>query len=71
MAVSSKRLVADSAETWYISTGFRCDFFVKGSPEKWSGVVKMYQKEYERWMAADLEDPDLKPELSRIERKRR
>ena len=21
------------------------------------GVVKMYQKEYERWMAADLEDP--------------
>ena len=31
------------------------------------GVVKMYQKEYERWMAADLEDPDLKPELSKIE----
>lgn len=27
----------------------------------------MYQKEYERWMAADLEDPDLKPELSKIE----
>ena len=27
------------------------------------GVVKMYQKEYERWMAADLEDPDLKPEF--------
>ena len=26
----------------------------------------MYQNEYERWMAADLEDPDLKPELSRI-----
>ena len=26
----------------------------------------MYQKEYERWMAADLEDPDLKPELSKI-----
>ena len=31
------------------------------------GVVKMYQKDYERWMAADLEDPDLKPELSKIE----
>ncbi len=26
----------------------------------------MYQKEYERWMEADLEDPDLKPELSGI-----
>ena len=26
----------------------------------------MYQKEYERWMTADLEDPDLKPELSKI-----
>lgn len=23
----------------------------------------MYQEEYKRWMAADLEDPDLKPEL--------
>ena len=27
----------------------------------------MYQEEYKRWMEADLEDPDLKPELSRIE----
>ena len=26
----------------------------------------MYQKEYERWMAADLMDADLKPELSKI-----
>ncbi|MCD8155960.1 MAG: phospho-sugar mutase [Clostridiales bacterium] len=26
----------------------------------------MYQEEYKRWLAADLEDPDLKPELSRI-----
>ena len=32
-----------------------------------SGVVKMYQEEYKRWMAADLEDADLKPELSKIE----
>ena len=30
---------------------------------KTTGVVKMYQEEYKRWMAADLEDPDLKPEL--------
>ena len=27
----------------------------------------MYQDEYRRWLAADLEDPDLKPELLRIE----
>ena len=27
----------------------------------------MYQEEYKRWMAADLEDADLKPELSKIE----
>ena len=27
----------------------------------------MYQEEYRRWMAADLEDPDLKPELMKIE----
>ena len=27
----------------------------------------MYQEEYKRWMEADLEDPDLKPELTKIE----
>ena len=27
----------------------------------------MYQDEYKRWLAADLEDADLKPELTRIE----
>ena len=27
----------------------------------------MYLDEYKRWLAADLEDADLKPELSRIE----
>ena len=32
-----------------------------------AGVVKMYQEEYKRWLAADLEDADLNPELSRIE----
>ena len=26
----------------------------------------MYQEDYKRWLEADLEDPDLKPELSRI-----
>ena len=26
----------------------------------------MYQKEYERWMAADLEDPDLKRNYLRL-----
>ena len=26
----------------------------------------MYQDEYKRWLAADLEDPDLKPELLKI-----
>ena len=30
------------------------------------GVVKMYQEDYKRWLEADLEDADLKPELSRI-----
>ena len=23
----------------------------------------MYQEEFKRWLAADLEDPDLKPEM--------
>ena len=27
----------------------------------------MYNEEYKRWMAADFEDADLKPELSKIE----
>ena len=27
----------------------------------------MYQDEYKRWLAADLEDADLKPELAKIE----
>ena len=27
----------------------------------------MYLDEYKRWMAADLEDADLKPELAKIE----
>ena len=27
----------------------------------------MYQDEYKRWLAADLEDCDLKPELMKIE----
>ena len=31
------------------------------------GVVKMYQEEYKRWMAADLEDAELMQELSIIE----
>ena len=26
----------------------------------------MYQEEYKRWLAADLEDADLKPELTKI-----
>ena len=30
-------------------------------------VCNMYQDEYKRWLAADLEDADLKPELTRIE----
>ena len=30
------------------------------------GVLTMYQAEYERWLAADLEDADLKPELAKI-----
>ena len=29
----------------------------------------MYQDDYKRWMEADLEDADLKPELARIEEK--
>ena len=31
----------------------------------------MYQEDYKRWLEADLEDPDLKPELSRISGKER
>ena len=27
----------------------------------------MYLDEYKRWLAADLEDADLKPELAKIE----
>ena len=29
----------------------------------------MYQDEYKRWLEADLEDADLKPELARIDGK--
>ena len=29
-----------------------------------AGVVKLYKEEYKRWLAADLEDADLNPELS-------
>ena len=29
-------------------------------------VCTMYMDEYKRWLAADLEDPDLKPELLKI-----
>ena len=29
--------------------------------------MKMYQKEYERWLSTDLEDADLRPELAGIE----
>ena len=28
-------------------------------------VCNMYQDEYKRWLAADLEDADLKPELAK------
>ena len=48
------------------------DLFVilyKKTNKKTVGVVKMYQEEYKRWMAADLEDADLKPELAKIEGK--
>ena len=48
------------------------DLFVilyKKINKKIVGVVKMYQEEYKRWMAADLEDADLKPELAKIEGK--
>ena len=27
----------------------------------------MYNDDYKRWLAADLDDPDLKPELAKIE----
>ena len=30
----------------------------------------MYQEEYKRWLAADLQDADLNPELSKNRRKR-
>ena len=30
----------------------------------------MYQEEYKRWLAADLEDADLNPELVQDRRKR-
>ncbi len=32
-----------------------------------AGLLLMYQQEYERWLAADLEDKDLKPELLSIQ----
>lgn len=32
-----------------------------------SGGILMYQQEYERWLAAELEDKDLKPELLSIQ----
>ena len=38
-----------------------CEIRIKGK------VCNMYLDEYKRWLAADLEDADLKPELSKIE----
>ena len=32
-----------------------------------AGGILMYQQEYERWLAAELEDKDLKPELLSIQ----
>lgn len=32
-----------------------------------SGETVMYLDDYKRWLAADLEDADLKPELAKIE----
>ena len=50
-------------ESWYIMVSVVTDKLDK----KQVGVINMYQEEFNRWLAADLEDPDLKPELSRIE----
>jgi phosphoglucomutase len=33
----------------------------------YGGEIIMYNDEYKRWLAADLDDPDLKPELLKIE----
>ena len=47
---------------------FGCLRLKRGSaafPE--SGGILMYQQEYERWLAAELEDKDLKPELLSIQ----
>ena len=41
--------------------------YTKKSKKNKAGVVKMYQEEYKRWLAADLQDADLNPELSKIE----
>ncbi len=47
------------------------DRFVRREPGRAapyeSGALLMYQQEYERWLAADLEDRDLKPELLSIQ----
>ena len=38
--------------------------YTKKSKKTRAGVVKMYQEEYKRWLAADLQDADLNPELA-------
>ncbi len=58
-AIDTKRLKA------YSISRFRrtFSFWAKNYKGK---VCKMYQDEYKRWLAAELEDADLKPELDKI-----
>ena len=40
--------------------------FIVYMKKEWKGVIIIYQEEYKRWMAAELEDADLKLELLKI-----
>ena len=54
----------------YIISRFNqtCSFCVLFAEKFTKGkVCKMYLDEYKRWLAAELEDADLKPELAKIE----
>ena len=48
--------VADLLKLWYSEA-----ILSKYIQKNMAGVVKMYQEEYKRWLAADLEDADLNP----------
>ena len=57
--------VADLLKLWYSEAIL--SKYIQKNLKKYGRSGQNVQEEYKRWLAADLEDADLNPELSRIE----